>query len=133
MVVAELVRALAVGPHGADVWPDLGLWKDHADLHAVQDMGSGTEASAGEPAAPSPEASSGPGQEQGAGTGARPVAAHTRWGPRPPESPRSCDGPNPRGVESAGGGIRGGPELGHRASGAAVGGRSGSGGRQIRG
>lgn len=78
MVVAELVRAPAVGPHGADVWPDLGLWKDHADLHAVPDMGSPTEATAGEPRALSPEVSSGQGLEQGAGTGARPVAAHTR-------------------------------------------------------
>jgi hypothetical protein len=37
VMVAELGRALAVGPHGADIRPDLSLGKNHTDLHRAQD------------------------------------------------------------------------------------------------
>jgi hypothetical protein len=38
VVVAELGRALTVGPHRADIWPDLSLWKNHTDLHETHDI-----------------------------------------------------------------------------------------------
>jgi hypothetical protein len=38
VVVAELGRALTVGPHGADIWPDLSLWENHTDLHQAHDI-----------------------------------------------------------------------------------------------
>jgi hypothetical protein len=38
VVVAELVCALTVGPHRADIWPDLSLWKNHTDLHEAHDI-----------------------------------------------------------------------------------------------
>jgi len=36
VMVAELGRALTVGPDGADIRPDLSLRENHADLHKAQ-------------------------------------------------------------------------------------------------